>query len=504
MPEPDLSAAAPSDGTPAPPPGGLAGTAARGAAVTMGVQVLRIGLQFGSIVVLARLLSPETFGLLAMVTAVIGVADLVRDFGLSMASVQAKHVSTAERTNLFWVNTGLGTACALLAAASTPVLVRLYDEPRLAQIVLPLSAVFVLSGMNTQFRADLARRLKFTSIARADLSAPAAGILCAIVLALNGAGVWALVAQQLVTGAVALAVNVLSARWLPGRYRRGVSIRRFFRFGGGVLGAQLLSYGTQNVDNIAIGAFSGPVQLGLYSRAYQLLMVPLNQINAPLTNVAVPVLSRVQDDLAALGRGLRRAQFVASYVTATLLLVAAALADPVVAILLGPQWEGLAPIFAVLALGGIFRSVSQVAYWAHLATAHTGSFLRLQLWTQPFMMLLVVGGVPWGGVGVASGHLVANVLYWVVSLVAVGRTTGVAVGPLVRNTLTALGAVALPAALAAGVVSRQLTEPLWQVGAGLLAAALAALLVGGLTPAVRRDTLGMVATVRGMRRRSSR
>lgn len=479
----------------------LAGAAAHGVAVTMVVQGLRIVLQFGSVIVMARLLAPEAFGLLAMVTAVIGVANLIRDFGLSMASIQAKDLGTAERTNLFWVNTALGTACAVAGIAATPLLVALYDEPRLEEIVAPLAAVFVLSGLNTQYRADLTRRLRFVAIGVSDLGGPLVGIAVAIVLALGGAGVWALVAQQVVTAFVSLVVNVVSGGWWPGWYRRSVSIRRFFRFGGGVLGAQLLSYVTQNVDNVAIGAYAGPIQLGLYSRAYQLLMVPLNQINAPLTNVALPVLSRVQEDRDALGRALRRAQFVATYVTSTVLVVAAALAEPLVAILLGPQWSGVTVMFTVLALGGVFRSVSQLAYWAHLATAHTGAFLKLQLWTQPVMVLLVVGGVPWGGVGVAVGHLVANLLYWVVALLAVARTTGVAVGPLFRDALTTLGAVALPAGLAAGAVARLVGGPWLQVGAGLLAAAAAVGLVGALTPTVRGDVRAAVQTFRTLRRR---
>ncbi|WP_028050852.1 lipopolysaccharide biosynthesis protein [Cellulomonas sp. URHD0024] len=474
----------------------LAGAAARGTAVTVGVQIGRIVLQFGSVIVLARLLTPSAFGLVAMVTAIIGVAELIRDFGLSLASIQAKDVSRAERGNLFWANTGLGTACALLALALTPLIVRIYDEPTLARLVPPLAAVFVLSGMTTQYRADLARNLRFTAVAFADLVGPASGILAAIGLAVAGAGYWALVAQQLVAAAVTLAFTVLCGRWAPGWYRRSVSIARFFRFGGGVLGAQLLNYLTRNVDNIAIGARWGPQELGLYSRAYMLVMVPINQINAPLTNVAVPVLSRVHEDRSALTAGLKRAQLVACYVTAPALVVAAALAQPLILVVLGKQWTEVAPMFAILALGGLFRSISQIAYWAYLATAHTAALFRLQLWTQPVMVVLIVGGVPWGGVGVAVGGLVANIFYWIASLVAVGRSTGVGVGALFSTAATAVLGVALPAGLAAWGAAHLVDGPLAQIAAGLLAAVLAVLVVGALTPPVRRDAATIVRTVR--------
>ena len=474
----------------------LAGAAARGGAVTVGAQVARIVLQVASVVVLARLLTPAQFGLVAMVTAVIGVADLLRDFGLSLASVQAKDVSHAERSNLFWANTGLGTACALLAAGLTPAIVALYDEPELTAVVPPLAAVFLLSGMTTQYRADLARRLRFGTVAAADLAGPAAGIATAVCLAAGGAGVWALVAQQLVGAATTLVVVVAAGRWLPDRYRRDVPVSRFFRFGGAVLGTQLLSYVTRNVDSVAIGAVRGPADLGLYSRAYQLVMVPINQINAPLTNVAVPVLARVHEDREKLGAGLRRAQLVACYVTAPLLVVAAALAGPLVDLVLGESWHHVAPILAVLAIGGIFRSVSQIAYWGYLATGRTGELLRLQLWTQPLMIVLVVTGVVWGPVGVAAGHLVANVLYWAVSLIALGRSTGVRVAPLVHTAAVAVLGLGAPAGGAAWLAAGAMTGAWWQVAVGLLAAATTAAGVAVLVPAVRRDAMTMWRTAR--------
>lgn len=473
--------------------GGLTGVAARGAAVTISVQLGRIVLQFGSVVVLARLLAPSAFGLIAMVTAVIGVADLVRDFGLSLAAIQAKHVSTAERTNLFWANTGLGAVCATAAVAATPLIAAVYREPRLMPIVPSLGVVFVLSGMATQYRADLARNLHFAAVALADLVGPAAGIVAAVALAVAGADYWALVAQQIVTAVAALTFVVSAGRWFPGRYRRGVSIRRFFHFGGGVLGTQLLSYVTRNVDQLAIGALWGTHALGLYSRAFQLTMVPINQINAPLTNVAVPVLARVHEDPVRLAAALRRAQTVACYITAPVLAVAGALADPLVRIVLGPQWTAVAPIFALLAFGGVFRSIAQIAYWAFLAVGRTSELLRLQLWTQPLTIVVVLAGVPWGGRGVAAGWLVANVGYWCASVPAAARAAGVPRSTLFRSSVRAVLAVAVPAGAAAAAVARltQHSGP-WAAATLGLAAAAAVIATAAVAIApVRRDVVAM-------------
>lgn len=480
------------------PPAGprLGDAAARGAGVTLGTQALRAGLQLGSVVVLARLLAPEDFGLVAMVAAVIGIADLVRDFGLSSAAVQAKHLSDGERTNLFWANLALGAACALAAVAARPLVEALYDEPRLGDVVLGLSVVFVLSGASTQLRADLTRRLRFHALAVVDVSAQVAGIAVGVVLALVGAGLWAIVAMQVATAAVGLVVCAALCRWRPGLPRRGAPLRRFFGYGSGLMGTQAIGYVTKNVDNVALGAVWGAVSLGLYSRAYQLLMTPLNQINAPMTRVALPVLSRVQEDPVVFARYLARVQLVGCYLTATVLAVAAGLSEPVVLLLFGERWAAVAPIFALLAVGGVFRAVSQLAYWIYLARGRTGAQLRQELVSRPLMALVILAGLPWGAVGVAAGHSVAYLLYWVVSLWHAGRVESVDVRPLFANAARAIGLVSAPCGLLAWASSSVDAHPLLQVLGGVVLAGAWSALVVLVVPRVRADARDVLSFAR--------
>lgn len=468
-------------------PMSLGASAARGTGIVLATQALRAVLQFGSMIVLANLLSPTDFGLVAMVTAVIGIADLVRDFGLSSAAVQAKDVTAAERTNLFWANLGLGGACTAIVVLCAPLIERVYHTPGLIPIVLALSGIFTLSGANTQYRADLTRSMRYGALASSDVFSQVAGIAVAISLAANGYGPWAIVAQQLVVAVVALAMNVWSTRWCPGWYRRGVSLRRFFSFGGSLFATQTLTYVTKNIDNIALGVYSGAYQLGLYSRAYQLLMTPLNQINAPMTGVALPVLSKIQDDGARFNHYLERAQLVASYLTASVLAVAAGLAYPLTLLLFGEKWVAIAPIFAVLALGGIFRSIQQVAYWAYLARGKTGAQLRMILATRPLMIVMIVAGVYWGPIGVAVGHSVGYFLFWLVSMWHVGKAADVDSGRLIRNGLLAVCLVCFPAGLVAYATTLIPLPPWLAVLVGTTAAVLYAALVALVVPRVRSD-----------------
>ncbi len=483
------------------PAAGLGDRAARGSSVTVVTQGARAVLQIVSVVLLARLLEPADFGLVAMVTAVIGIADLVRDFGLSQAAITAKTLSRAQQSSLFWVGTGLGAGCTVVALAAAPLIAAGYGQPRLTAVVLALAGVFTLSGASTQFRADLARELRFVALGVADVGAQLAGIVVAVVAALAGAGLWALVAQQLTVAVVGLVVVAGASTFRPVAPHRGGEVRPFFRFGGAVLGTQAITYATKNVDTVALGALWGASPLGLYTRAYQLLMAPLNQINAPMTRVALPVLTRVEPDAATYARYLARAQLVACYLTATVFAVAAALAWPLVEVLFGPRWAGVAPIFAVLAVGGIFRAVAQIAYWIYLSSGRPGAQLRLSLVTGPATIALILAGLPWGAIGVAAGHSAAHLLVWVAQLAVAGRVSGTDVRPLFAGAVRAILGVGLPCAGAAALANLLPWPALAQLGAGVVLAATAGTVMVLLVPPVRADAR-LVASL--LRRATSR
>lgn len=465
----------------------LGTSAARGTGVTLLTQALRTLLLFGSMVALARLLVPEDFGLVAMVAAVIGIADLVRDFGLSLAVMQSPTLSDDERTNLFWANLGFGVGCTVVAVAATPLIVLGYGEERLTPIVLSLAAVFTISGFTTQYRAGLARDMRYKALGLTDVTAQAVSIAVAVALAATGAGFWALVAQQITAAVVSAALCVRLGGWWPGLPRRATSIRRFLRFGGGVFGTQSITYVTKNVDNVAIGAALGAGPLGLYSRGYQLMMMPLNQVNAPMTQVALPVLSRVQQDDERFLAYLQKAQLVACYLTATLFAVATGLADPIVRVLFGPVWLDVVPIFAVLAVGGLFRAVAQIAYWAYLARGLAGSLLRQRLVTGPISIALILAGLPWGVVGVAAGHTAGALISWIVAVLHAGRAAGLDTRPLLWNAIRTILQIGVPCGLAAHAATYLAVPAFFQLLLGLVAAGLWVLLARLLFSRVRSD-----------------
>lgn len=475
----------------------LGRAAARGAGVTVVAQGVRFLLQFGSTIALARLLTPSDFGLVAMVTSLTGVAEIIRDFGLSSAAIQARTLSKEERSNLFWVNLGIGSACAIVIATTQPLIVRFYNRPALGPIVFSLAWLFIVSGANTQFRAELRRGLRFRALAFADVMSQVLSVAVAIAMAALGYGYWAIVCQQITLVVVAFGMNVVNSHWRPSGYTRGLPMRKFFRYASGVLGTQVLGYTVNNVDNVAIGATWGSGPLGAYTRAYQLLMVPINQINSPLSGVVLPVLSQVQDEPERFQRYLHRAQLVNAYLLGLVFAVGAALAGPIVTILFGPRWSDITPVFVALAVGGVFRSLTQLSYWIFLALGLTTMQLKQYLWTRPVMIALILAGLPWGITGVAIGHSVAFAWYWYVALRRLNGQTGVDAQALMNDAVRCMTFVIAPCAAAAYAGSRVTPNPWLQIAAGLTAAATCLGVVAVLSRSQRKDLGHIVRAVRG-------
>lgn len=473
--------------------------AARGAFVTLLAQGLKILVQLASVVLLARLLTPHDYGLIAMVLAVIGVGEIFRDFGLSSAAIQSPTLSREQRSALFWINGAIGTGLALLVVLLAPAVAAFYSQPDLEPIARILAPVFVANGFATQYRASLVRDLRFRSLAVADIGSALVGLCAAAVSALLGAGVMALVLQQLAQAACLLLLLALSARWLPGLPRRGAPVRQFLGFGGNLVGSQLVGYVANNLDTVIIGLRFGAAPLGIYSRAFQLLMTPLNQVRSPLTSVALPVLSRLADDPQRFNRYVQAGQRALGYSLVAVLGLVVAAAEPITSVLLGSQWLDAAPILRLLAIAGIFQTLAFVGYWVYLARGLTRDLLHYSILSAVIRIVILLIGSQWGVIGVAVGYAVAPAISWPISLWWLSRRSGVAVRPLYAGAGRILGCVVIAggASWAAAIAAAPLGAIAQLVAATLaLAVGYAALT---LLPPIRRDARAVLLLIRQLR-----
>jgi len=395
----------------------LKGRSVRGGAWTITSQGMQFVIASTSTVVLARILTPADFGLVAMVVAITGLGQAFADLGLSEATIQSPKISHGQVSTLFWVNVGIGAILTILTMCLAPVLAWFYKQPSVEEITLVISLTFLICGLRVQHEAILRRQMRFSALAFRDIVSLSLGVLVAIVMALRGAGYWALVAQPLTTNFSQVVLTWLMVKWMPSLPRRDTKIRSMLTFGGSVAASYLIINVNRSADNALVGWYCGAGPLGLYSRAYNLLMLPVRQLSAPAGAVVVPAFSRIQDDPERFARYYLRVVNLITWIAAPVFGFLFVAAKPVVALVLGPQWKGAAPVFQILAISALAQLLLESTIWLFISQGHSNRLLKLLLMVCPVIVVSFAIGLPFGIEGVAlSGSLVLlSILPWILN-----------------------------------------------------------------------------------------
>jgi PST family polysaccharide transporter len=393
----------------------LKGRSVRGIVVTLASQGSLFVIQSISTIVLARLLTPADFGLVAMVTSFSDLATPFADLGLSQATIQRKEISQDQISALFWINVLIGLGLTLLMAALGPVLAWFYGEPRLKALTALVSFVFLIAGVRAQPEALLRRQMRFSALALRNIVSLGLGVAVAIAIAFRGAGYWAVVAVPLTAQFMQMALSWILVRWRPSWPRRTAGVGSMVAFGGN-LAASFLTFGVhRNADNILVGWYWGAGPLGLYSRAYSLLMLPLRQLNAPIAGVAIPAFSRIQNSPERFARYYLRAISLVVWVGAPLFGILFVGAEPVIRLSLGRQWHQAAPVFRILAISGLGQLVLQSTVWLFVSRGKSERLLKMLLAISPAIVGSFVIGLPFGikGVALCYSLVLLAILPWI-------------------------------------------------------------------------------------------
>ena len=404
---------------------GLGRRAARGTAITLLGQWSGFVVQALSTVVLARLLTPEDYGIVAGVLVLTGLAELLKDLGLGAATVQRQDLTARQLNSLFWVNTGLGGVIAAAVVASAPLVADFYDSPESLHVTMVLAVPFLFSGISVQHQALLSRTMQFRGLATIDLTSRAAGLCVAIAMAALGAGYWALVAAPIVAAILRCVQLWWTCAWRPSHPGWAPDMRSLLGFGGWTSAFGIINYVARNADNALIGRQWGAVELGIYSRAYQLLLLPLQQINAPVSRVALPTLSRLQDQPDRYRKYYQTAMTAVAYVALPAVALMAVLATEIVLVMLGEQWLEAAPIFQVLAAAGLAQTLGHPNGWLYQTTGHVRQQAVWGLISRSIMVVAFAFGVQWGPYGVAVAYAVTMTVLMVPSFALACRGTPV-------------------------------------------------------------------------------
>jgi PST family polysaccharide transporter len=310
---------------------------------------------------------------------------------------------------------------------------------------------FIFGGLTVQHQALLNRQMRFTALAIIDITSMLVGTIVAIVLAWYGVGYWALVIMQL---AIALSTTLgvwLVCHWRPSLPALDSGIGEMLTFGGNITGFSIINYFARNLDNVLIGRFWGAGELGLYSKAYQLLLLPINQINSPIAAVAIPALSRLVDSSERYTAAYVRIVEKVALLTIPIMLFMIGSSDWLVLLLLGPQWQEASGIFVLLGVAGLIQPVANSTGWLFISQGRSRDMFQWGLIGGTISIVSFLAGLRWGAIGVAASYsllwtyLCLPLLFWFV-----GRTGPVKTGdfyrvlaPFVTASLLTLAALLL-------------------------------------------------------------
>lgn len=390
--------------------GNLRARAIRGGVFSLASQGGRLVIQIGTTAILARLLSPGEFGLVAMVIPFVALVQLLQDAGLPSITLQRQDITEEQIATLFWTNMMLATVMSGVLALCAPLVAGFFDDDRLTAITIAFAALLIPAAAGVQHRALLQRNLNFRTLAIIDISIQLIATAVAVVVAWHGFGYWALVVHAATLPIVQLPMLWLAVRWSPGRPRGFSEARHLLRAGGEIAGFNLLNYFARNLDNILIGKVWGEAALGLYGRAYNLMLTPVNQINAPVGHVAVPLLSKLAHDPARYRNAYRQILEKMLLVTMPGIVVLIVAAPSVVLLLFGPKWLEAAPILAALGVTALVQPANNSTGWLYVSQGRTRDLFRWGFIGTPLQVAAIVAGLPWGPMGVAISYAAVNVL----------------------------------------------------------------------------------------------
>ena len=419
----------------------------KGSVVTLSGQAVKILLQLASTAILGRLLAPADFGLMGMVAPLLTFFVIFRDLGLNSVAIQKPNLTRQDVTNLFWINIGAGSLIALVVAATARPTALFFRDDRLTLVILLLSSTFIVNGLSAQYMATLQRSFRILHLVLIDVVSTASGIAAGIAGAWNGFGYWSLAIVPIATQCTSLTLVVTTSSWRPGLPRFDGHVFAMLRKGVGFAGFNLFNFLSRNLDNILIGRFLGAPALGYYSRAYNLMLVPLSQVTNPLSQVMVPALSRLADNPPAYRAAYLGALEKVMFFCCPIITASIVGADWTVWLLLGPKWGASVPLYVILGIAGLVQPVGNSTGWLFISQGRSKDMLAWGLVSSVVKVASFVIGLHWGLIGMACAYTAVTVgittpalWYWVARRgpLSIGDLAGATIPLGLANGLGAL------------------------------------------------------------------
>jgi O-antigen/teichoic acid export membrane protein len=386
-----------------------------GAALMSAGNIIRFGLQLAMLPVLARMLGPHVYGLASFAMPLISLAALVSDTGLSSAVAGGAKLSVTVESNIFWLSLLSGVALALLVCLAAALIGYISGQMEIVPVIIGLSPLLVIGAATTLLNGLIIRQHRFWAFTVSDIVSFALSSLTAILLALNGFGIWSLVAQMLVlTGVKFVCLFSICRPTIILRFKP-FEIRKLISFGLDVVGANVFNFIGRNVDNLIIGWTMGLTSLGWYAMAYQIIAMPDAIVSGPIMAAVYPSLGKISRDLPAI-----REFFLASLAMVAMIVTPAfvgleATANLAVPMILGDKWLRSVHLIQLLSLAGWMFCIYSVFYSTLLATGRSRDQLRIGAYLATATAVGVAIGATFGataGVGFGVGLATLSAAPW--------------------------------------------------------------------------------------------
>jgi PST family polysaccharide transporter len=373
-------------------------------------QIAQLLMQVLITAILARLLTPSDFGLIAMVAVFSAFVAVFSNFGLTSAIIQKKEVSDETLSSTFWVNVGLGALLTIALAASAPLVAAFYSEPRLTPLVVFISTTFFITSFGSVQTALLTRSMNFKALAVINICALGISGAISVFLAFSGYGVWSLASLTVLSVFLTVVFTWIYSRWVPHFSFRLQRVKGLLRFGANVTGFSFFNYFARNADNLLIGKFLGAAPLGFYNLAYNLLLFPITNISNVIGNVMFPALSKVQHDKQMVRETYVTANRYIAAICFPLMIWVLVTAPQLIRVVYGPKWVGAIVLVQILAIASIEQSVGTNVWWIFLSQGRTDVLLKVGIFTTSVVVISFAVGLRWGVEGVAIAYTIATYL----------------------------------------------------------------------------------------------
>jgi O-antigen/teichoic acid export membrane protein len=391
-------------------------------------------LQIFAAIFLARLLAPEDFGLVAIVTVLTSFAPSLIDFGLGDATTQRSKITRGQISSLFWFSTGLGLAIAAVVAVCSPSIAWIYRDSRLEPIALYTAVTFVMYGVSNLHIALLRRTMQFGEIARIQLLGTFVGVAVALVMAFFGFGYWALVMRP-IANALCVAIGAWTVcKWRPGVPVFDNEVKSMLRFGLQVVGYAVTYAVSKAADRIGLGLFYPPETVGYYQNATLLFDYSIVLALGQLHTVGSAALSKLQWNPEALRQKYEAALSALAFFVMPTAAILSVTGQDLTVLLLGEKWRASGLLLSIIALRGMFQVVESSQGWLHLAIGRADRWRNWGLVTVAAQIAAVLAGLPFGPTGVAAATVVAFLVIAVPAVVYAGRPVGIGAPLVIRAT----------------------------------------------------------------------